>query len=74
MSLVNVSFGISSPCKVCTKREIGCHSQCLDYYEYKKALEEVKRKEREDSAFRTYHIETLSKMIRRKNEKSSYKF
>lgn len=59
-------MSFSSPCKVCTKREIGCHSQCLDYYEYKKTLKEVKRKEREDSAFRTYQIETLSKIMRRK--------
>lgn len=66
MSLINITFGISSPCKACTKREIGCHSQCLDYCEYKKTLKEVKKTEREDGAFRAYKYDVISKIRRRK--------
>lgn len=28
---------INAPCKGCTKRYLGCHSECNDYIEYDKA-------------------------------------
>jgi hypothetical protein len=28
-----------SPCKNCTDREVGCHSKCERYAEYKRAIE-----------------------------------
>lgn len=33
----------SAPCKCCEKRELGCHSNCLDYTQWKKGgIEEPK--------------------------------
>lgn len=66
MSLINISYGISSPCKECTKRHMGCHSRCSEYLEYKKKLEDIRKTEREEARFRSYHIETVSKIRRRK--------
>lgn len=33
-------------CKQCTKRNVGCHSICDDYKEYRMNLSEKNRKER----------------------------
>lgn len=66
MSLINTTFGITSPCKECIKREVGCHSQCADYLEYKNTLEDIRKTEREESLFRSYHINVVSKTRRRK--------
>lgn len=30
---------VNSPCKNCTYRHIGCHSNCLEYIGYKQQLE-----------------------------------
>ena len=37
--------GISSPCKNCEKRHIGCHSKCNLYIDYKKELAKIKKEE-----------------------------
>lgn len=66
MSLINTTFGISSPCKECIKREVGCHSQCTDYLEYKNVLEDIRKTELEESLFRSYRIDTVYKLRRRK--------
>lgn len=29
-------------CKGCTRREVGCHSKCEDYIEYRKKLNDIK--------------------------------
>ena len=40
---------MSAPCKNCPDREIGCHSKCNKYLEFrKKRDEELDRKRRED--------------------------
>lgn len=38
-------------CKDCTKRYIGCHSNCDDYLKEKKAIEEQKRIAKEDKNY-----------------------
>ena len=37
----------ATPCKDCTKRQVGCHAQCEDYKAYQDALEDYKRTVRE---------------------------
>ncbi len=44
---------IDSPCMGCMKRYINCHSECLDYVDYKQKLavfNELRDKEREQTA------------------------
>lgn len=66
MSLINTTFGISSPCKDCIKREVGCHSRCTDYIEYRKSLEDIRKTKQEERRFMSYHIDVVEKMRRRK--------
>ena len=37
---------IKVPCKDCKDRQIGCHSKCEKYLEFKKQNDEIKRKQR----------------------------
>ena len=32
---------IATPCKGCTRRTIGCHSNCEEYAEYREAMERL---------------------------------
>ena len=41
---------IDSPCLRCELREVGCHSVCERYAEYKRANEEMKEKRRKRCA------------------------
>lgn len=34
-----INTSIDCPCIKCKKRNLGCHSKCLDYAKYKKDLE-----------------------------------
>lgn len=39
---------MSNSCKGCNKRTLGCHSNCEDYKNYKKDLDNVKQKIKND--------------------------
>ena len=61
---------IKSPCKDCQNRRLLCHSSCLEYLEYFKSNEELKKKrfqETEKDYFAiTRHRELKDKWIKRK--------
>lgn len=38
-----------APCKDCTERKVGCHADCDKYKEYRRALDAINQKRREDS-------------------------
>lgn len=48
---------IICPCKDCKDRQVGCHSKCLAYLDYKEELEARKKTEREEQLAKRYTIE-----------------
>ena len=46
-----------SPCKNCTKRNLGCHESCQDYNTYKKDMETINRKRRTELYYRDYILD-----------------
>jgi hypothetical protein len=36
-------MGVGAPCKNCSAREVGCHSTCEDYIEWKYNYNETKK-------------------------------
>lgn len=54
---------VLTPCKNCTERQIGCHSVCPRYAEYKEAHEAAKQELREIKAL----DEALDSYERRKS-------
>ena len=57
------------PCKDCTKRHAGCHSECAGYKEYKVRMEEFhKNKKREEERYAV--SESKIKWIRKKQRKN----
>lgn len=60
-------------CKDCTDRYPGCHDKCVVYREYKKALEEEKRKISEiknrHEEHQSFRAERVRKMRRRRGQK-----
>ena len=60
---------MNSPCKDCTKRTFGCHSECAEYNEYSEHCV-LKRKERlYASALCGYITESISAIEHRKHLK-----
>lgn len=50
---------IDAPCKVCKTRYVGCHSECLNYVDYKQRLaiqNELREKERDQIAAQAERI------------------
>lgn len=37
----NINHNIESPCKNCSSRYLGCHSQCGNYTSYKNNVEQI---------------------------------
>lgn len=57
-----------TPCKDCTKRELGCHDRCPEYTQFKLELEEINEKRRNDTRFSNNpRIEKLVRAKRRHN-------
>ena len=57
---------ISSPCKDCQKREIGCHSKCKHYIEFRHDLDEInKMKEAEKDGYPIMHAPIVREIWRR---------
>lgn len=64
---------MNAPCKECTKRYIGCHSECLDYIDFtqaqnakKKAIFEARAK---DSIANNVRIESKKRRLRKLGKK-----
>ncbi len=39
---------VKCACQGCTKRSVGCHSTCEEYKQFRKSIDDVTSKERED--------------------------
>lgn len=46
-----------SPCMGCSKRNVGCHSSCTEYAEYKTEVENVNKARK---TFNTSHMATVT--------------
>lgn len=61
---------MNSKCKGCTERYSGCHTQCEDYKEYIKGLEEkkqiIKAAKSKDKEYRLHKKQQTMKAMRRK--------
>lgn len=58
----------SAPCKDCEKRELGCHSKCEKYKEYRKqhdALSELKRSKEDFENWFAKRTERIAKKQKR---------
>lgn len=49
-------MSISNPCKDCEDRELGCHSQCDKYSEFKSKIEEIKEERIKQNFIDDYRI------------------
>ena len=57
-----------TPCKDCTKRELGCHDRCPEYAQFKVELEEINEKRKNETRFSNNpRIEKLVRAKRRRN-------
>ena len=45
---------IKCKCKGCLSREIGCHTNCIDYKEYIKYLDKIKEIKKKESVYGEY--------------------
>lgn len=59
-----VSATAMSPCKDCTDRCIGCHSTCGDYAEYKKKLEENRKKINAENDEKRFYYLVKSELVK----------
>jgi len=48
-------------CKGCLNREIGCHSTCTDYKEYKSEITRIKEIKRKDNIVSDYSCATCER-------------
>lgn len=67
-----------SPCKSCSRRYSGCHSNCKDYKEYRQALDErneliYQNRERYYSAI-SVTVESRRRSIRRHKPNYKHKY
>lgn len=56
---------VSSPCKDCVDREVGCHSTCARYIKFQKDKEEYNKKVREarkkESDIVSFRVDSIRK-------------
>lgn len=45
---------MKSPCKNCTKRAVGCHSNCESYISFRNGVNNVKERMRADKEYGRY--------------------
>jgi hypothetical protein len=50
---------MGAPCKNCARREVGCHSTCEDYKEYRVYVDKIKKEEHKQNQF--YKLKGFSK-------------
>lgn len=48
-------------CKDCTKRYVGCHSNCADYAEYKKEVTEQRKQKRKESMMNKHNFDSRNR-------------
>ena len=60
---------ITPPCKDCKERQIGCHSYCRKYIEFRMNLEERNARIREEKMIENAVEETIANGIYRSRKK-----
>jgi len=63
---------MSTCCRGCEKRYLGCHDHCEDYKAFKAEIEERKRREKEFRSPINYKIDRVSTEAERKRRKLHY--
>lgn len=62
-----------SPCKQCSKRQLGCHSTCQGYKDYQTANQADKQKRLDDKVadelYSCYHKENFRSRMRKRGKK-----
>ena len=62
-----------SPCKLCEKRYLGCHSECDEYKEFKQEIEDSKemiaKRKAEMTLIDDYKVESTYKSLKRNHYK-----
>ena len=62
-----------SPCKLCQKRYLGCHSECDEYKDFKQDVENSKemiaKRKAEITLVDDYKVESTNKMLKRNHYK-----
>lgn len=59
---------INSPCKGCKNRYVGCHSDCIEYLDYKRKIEMVKEKNEGEVDIGIYKVKTIRRIKRVKEQ------
>lgn len=66
---MNLNGDKGCTCRDCDKRELGCHSTCQEYIEYKKRTEEYKNKRdssrNDEFVYINYKMDTIIKRERK---------
>lgn len=57
----------NAPCKDCSERKVGCHSQCEKYKLYADELHEISEKEKKDKSWLGYWSQRKNKMAKEQN-------
>ena len=60
---------LPAPCKDCTERHPGCHSECEKYAEYSRERAELSKSRRAGFDFAACHKDRIAKAVRRKWKK-----
>ena len=55
-------------CYGCEKRQVGCHSKCESYIQFKKELQEIKRRKREEDIIYGYQKEKRERYLKKHSE------
>ena len=56
----------SPPCKDCPNREIGCHSKCKKYIQFKNDLKKDKVKEKAEKKMESFILEGIIESTKRR--------
>lgn len=56
---------IQAPCKDCKDRQLGCHSICQKYIDFKKEQEVINLAKRKDTILRYYDIDRINRFKKR---------
>lgn len=61
---------MKSPCQNCTKRTVGCHSNCESYINFRNGVDNIKEKMRDDKEYERYKRDVIMNAYskRRKNK------
>ena len=59
---------INAPCKDCIKRQLGCHSTCQDYKQFRKERDFVNQQRRQQQLIEQAHIDSIRRQLKKSNK------